>query len=348
MRQGRLVAKDAVRHFATQLRALGLDPVPLARRAGILGPAELRAPPFIPAEALRRFCEAGALESGDPHLGLHAAARLERGAAGVVEFGARFAPTLGDSARFLARHHPLLRGVSALALAPAGRALRLALAPPEGLVRSWPIEEYELVRLARILRQAAGAEWAPAGAAMAHPPPERPAELADALGVARVSFGAGASALWIGAPARANPSADPPLFAFLSAQAERALEAIGVEAVPGFVRERAARQLEAGGTLRLDLLARGLHMSPRTLQRRLEASGTTFHRLADTVRCEAATRHLDASEAPLGAIAARLGYGSVRAFLRAFRRWSGMTPAQWRRRGDVLGRPDARGAPAPA
>jgi AraC-like DNA-binding protein len=69
---------------------------------------------------------------------------------------------------------------------------------------------------------------------------------------------------------------------------------------------------------------------PRTLNRRLRSCGTSFHELTDQCRFEIAQQLLENSSMQLTQIAATLNYADASAFSRAFRRWSGMTPAQWR------------------
>ena len=71
---------------------------------------------------------------------------------------------------------------------------------------------------------------------------------------------------------------------------------------------------------------------PRTLNRRLKASGTNFHELANQSRFEIAQQWLEHSSMELIQIAAALGYADASAFTRAFRRWSGTTPSLWRKR----------------
>jgi len=72
-------------------------------------------------------------------------------------------------------------------------------------------------------------------------------------------------------------------------------------------------------------------MSPRTLRRRLESEGTSFQTLRDAVRKESALEHIRETELALSEIAYLLGFGETSAFHRAFRRWTGETPAQYRR-----------------
>jgi len=83
-----------------------------------------------------------------------------------------------------------------------------------------------------------------------------------------------------------------------------------------------------------DQIATLLSMHTRTLHRRLAASGTNFRALVDECRYEIARQMLDDTDADVGQIAAMLNYADTSAFARAFRRWSGTTPSDWRTRDD--------------
>ena len=71
-------------------------------------------------------------------------------------------------------------------------------------------------------------------------------------------------------------------------------------------------------------------INPRTLGRRLEDSGTSFRELVEEVRFEIARQMLEDTSRSIGQISASLAYGRASAFTRAFRRWSGTTPVDWR------------------
>ncbi|HBK08988.1 MAG TPA: hypothetical protein DDZ81_24545 [Acetobacteraceae bacterium] len=77
-------------------------------------------------------------------------------------------------------------------------------------------------------------------------------------------------------------------------------------------------------------IASALGLQPRTLNRLLGKTGTSFNRLLEAARYETAQRMLRDPAAPILSIAWSLGYADASAFSRAFRRWSGMTPTEWR------------------
>jgi AraC-like DNA-binding protein len=76
----------------------------------------------------------------------------------------------------------------------------------------------------------------------------------------------------------------------------------------------------------IDLVAAALAVSPRTVQRRLAAAGTSYRELVDEVRADLAWRQVRHSELSVARVAELLGYRSAAAFSRAFRRWHGQSP----------------------
>ena len=71
-------------------------------------------------------------------------------------------------------------------------------------------------------------------------------------------------------------------------------------------------------------------MSSRTLNRRLRALGTSYREVADEVKCQIACQVLSASEMQVTDLANLLHYHDSSSFVKAFKRWTGTTPAQWR------------------
>lgn len=94
------------------------------------------------------------------------------------------------------------------------------------------------------------------------------------------------------------------------------------------VRERVERRLSRDASL--ERIAQDLRISARTLQRKLGELGASFQELLDEVRSVRAQRYLRETDRPVDEIAARLGYGDTANFRRAFRRWMGVPPADFR------------------
>jgi AraC-like DNA-binding protein len=87
---------------------------------------------------------------------------------------------------------------------------------------------------------------------------------------------------------------------------------------------------EGANPLLIARTARRLGMSARTLQRRLRASGTSFTHLLQQLRERSACRLLRQDDRRLSEIAEQLGFSEHSAFSRAFKRWTGTSPGQFR------------------
>jgi AraC-like DNA-binding protein len=79
-----------------------------------------------------------------------------------------------------------------------------------------------------------------------------------------------------------------------------------------------------------EAVAQRMRVSRRTLVRQLEREHTSFSEQLDKLRQELAVHLVAAPELPLREIAGRLGFSHVQAFHRAFKRWTGQTPIQYR------------------
>jgi len=71
-------------------------------------------------------------------------------------------------------------------------------------------------------------------------------------------------------------------------------------------------------------------MSSKTLERRLNERGARYRELVDGVRCDLAKHYLADTELRLQQIAYLLGYSEPAPLVRAFKRWTGSTPMQYR------------------
>lgn len=96
------------------------------------------------------------------------------------------------------------------------------------------------------------------------------------------------------------------------------------------VRTRSAMDCTQGEFPSLALLADRFNMSQSTLKRRLQAQGVTFQEILDSSRRTCAIMLLENPSLSIDRIALTLGYADAANFTRAFKKWTGMTPAAWR------------------
>ncbi|MBV8469230.1 MAG: AraC family transcriptional regulator ligand-binding domain-containing protein [Burkholderiaceae bacterium] len=135
------------------------------------------------------------------------------------------------------------------------------------------------------------------------------------------------------------PQNNTSLLPMLQAHAEallRARESVEEHAVVGQVRRAILSHLGHSGAVRLERIAQDLHVSARTLQRRLNEAGISFQDLLDRTRHALAQHYLQNTPISIGELAHLLGFNDSAAFSNAFREWQGMAPALWR---DTLYKP---------
>jgi AraC-like DNA-binding protein len=92
----------------------------------------------------------------------------------------------------------------------------------------------------------------------------------------------------------------------------------------------AIQQKLAGRRPNIEDIADALHISSRTLQRRLQEEGASFQRVLEEARHQLARHYLNNSVLELNEAAYLLGYEDSSSFVRAFRTWEGIPPARWR------------------
>lgn len=101
---------------------------------------------------------------------------------------------------------------------------------------------------------------------------------------------------------------------------------------PAYTR-RVLDHLEQEGGLRntsMDTIADDLHVTTRTLRRKLTEEGTTFQELKDGVRRDTAIHFLSRPSLPISEISRKLGFSEPAAFTRAFKQWTGVSPKMYR------------------
>ena len=153
-----------------------------------------------------------------------------------------------------------------------------------------------------------------------------------------VEFGAGKTQLsipksWISIP---NPERDPSAWSSAMAKCEvLASKPKNVREVVQYVRRALRAGAQSGSSItelpKMNELANDLHISVRTMIRHLEQQATSYRQIIDDIQKARATELLQVSEMKISEISNRLGYSDAANFGRAFRRWFGVSPGQYRR-----------------
>jgi AraC-like DNA-binding protein len=311
------------------LRELGSDPAAAAASAGLDPDALDTLENRIPFVAIGRLLHDCAAKTGCPHFALLVGQRTRLSHLGLPGQLARHSPTLGAAIRtFAVYEHLDSQGMATFLLEKDGVATVGPVVYQKGAEHSDQIYDLYIAATLSIMRELCGARWRPERVLFSHSKPIDAGLFRSAF-QAPCQFNAERTALVFPASVLDHrlPDADPEQFRILEAQAH-ARDDLGVV----FRLRRTLRILLLAQAASGDQVARLLLMHHRTLNRRLKAEGTTFQELLDEVRFEAACQLLDTARIPITEIAVSLGYAETSAFSRAFRRWSGATPVERRRR----------------
>ena len=268
--------------------------------------------------------------TGCRHFGLLVGQRTSLPSFGLVGFLVQHSPDVGTALRSFVRYLHLHVHGTAPTLAVNGRRASFGYEIHQPRVESVDqLADGGLAAGFNILRTLCGPDWMPVEVLLAHPKPKDTSPFSRFFG-APLRFDAGHNAVvfsadWLN---HRMPGADLELRRLLQKQID-ALDTRHSDDFPEQVRTVLRTALLTGhaGT---DQIAGLFSMHSRTLHRHLQASGTSFQELLDEGRFNVARQMLGDSAAGVSEIAATLDYSNASAFTRAFRRWSGTTPAQWR------------------
>jgi AraC-like DNA-binding protein len=124
--------------------------------------------------------------------------------------------------------------------------------------------------------------------------------------------------------------ADPVVEAAMLRYVEEVTSRLPEQGTAGRVRRQVLATLQTGEPT-VETIARQLGTTSRTLQRRLHDEGTSFQQVLDEVRREVAVTHMRGRRATIDEVAFLLGFEKPSSFHRAFKRWTGVTPGEFRR-----------------
>ena len=324
VRVGPLAGIPAIMH------SLGCEPAPVFADTGFKL-AQFEDPdiriPYTAASKLLARCVAA---TGCQHLGLLEGERSIPSHLGIAGYLLHGAPNVGIALRNLVKYLDLHDQGGVPSLATTGNSTLLGYAIHiSGVQAADQIYDLSIAVACNIMRALCGANWNPTEILLMRRPP-RDLTPYKHFFRAPLRFDAEESAIvfptrWLD---HQLPSADPLLQDHLEREAE-ALHAHQHADLIGDLR-RLLRQCLSSRQCTATGIARQLGIHERTLNRQLLAEGTSFRQELGRVRHNVSQQLLTGTNATLAEIATALGYADASTFSRAFRRWSGVAPAQWR------------------
>jgi AraC-like DNA-binding protein len=287
----------------------------------------------IPAKLALELLRVSIDKSGDPALGLHAGELIEPGDLDVVEYAARHCATAREAILCSARLVRLLDESVEVDLVEEGDLAFWRFVRSGGMPQPPGISEFMLASNAVVARRLVRVQIPPQAVHFTHDVATNPSEYERFFGCP-VLLGQEYNEIVL---TRAElevpmPLADPDLRAAFEQHGEQLLARLPTaETIGSKVRKLTIAALGAGD-VGMEAIANKLHMSVATLRRRLRDEGTTHSQIVDDLRFELAKRYLRRPDLAVSEIAYSLGFSHVNAFHKAFKRWTGCAPVEYRAR----------------
>ncbi len=322
------------RLVCARLREAGIQPEGLLSEVGLTIEQIDDPKARLKVQSQIRFLEHGADALHDDALGFHLALDFDLREVGLLYYVMTSSETVAEALSKAERYCRLTN---------EGLSLRFALNKEVAIELSYVgVDrrsdrhqiEFCLASIVRLNRALTNRRLVPNRIRLAHHRTTTPAEVKSVLGC-EIEYASDVDEITFPEAVGMMPieTADPYLNELLVAYCEEAL----AHRKPGGVSlrssvENAIVPLLPHGRARAEEISRRLGMSQRTLARRLAAEGLTFTGILDELKIDLAKNYLKNDDLPISQTAWLLGYSEVSAFTHAFRRWTGMTPRQWRAR----------------
>ncbi|MGH8460684.1 MAG: AraC family transcriptional regulator [Stenotrophobium sp.] len=309
----------------------GLDVNAIYGRLGYdaekLSPRELRTPHRLQAF----FWETVEAVTGDPDIGLHLCPQLPVFQGEIIQYLMFSSPTFADGAHRSLKFLRLISDALSIRLINDDKGVRAA-------IRSTGLNAPQLrhteictaYSVTRFIQKMTDQQYAPLRVRLCC---SRRSPLADYEKIfgCPVEFGGSESETWFdpGVLDYRSPHRNPDLLNLHEEVAEQQLSKVQRMDMIEQIRGVFAQRLELENCT-LDDIARELGMPARRLRFALSQAGTSFKKLLSDFRYALARRLLTRTEDPIENIVYLTGFSEPSTFYRAFRRWSGMTPLQYR------------------
>lgn len=317
-------------HIPEILRNLGVEPITILAEAGL--DLDLFDDPdnlisFTARSHLVALCQS---RTGCDHFGLLLGEKAGLSSLGLVGYLALHSPDVESALNSLVRYfHLQAQGSVAILNTEDSLTFVGYNIYQSGTEATIQIEDAAVAIIYNILLALCGSDWEPVEVCFAHRKPRDTIPFEQFFD-APLRFDAEHNGVFFNNEYLKQPitAADPELHRLLQKQIDQ-LEAEHAVDFPEQVRRVLISALLMGHA-KADQVAALFSIHSRTLNRRLNAYNTSFRKLSDEVRYEITRQLLRASELDTSEISEILGYCDASAFTKAFKRWSGTTPGNWR------------------
>lgn len=320
--------------IAQSLLSYGCDPAPVLEEVGIDTGTLSDSNGRYPVAQLQQLWKRAVEVSGDPCFGLTTAELFQPAAISGLGFAWLASDTLRDAFGRLVRYSRFLNTAVTVWLEETDGRVDLVLTGPE----KWPdlapaAIDMGMATFLRMCKMTAGENITPLQIHLQRPRPSNTERFERFFG-APIEYGAATNRLCFEQALVDAPLATP------NPELARINDQTVIDYLARFDRASIAMQVRAqiierlpAGAPHQETIAESLHVSLRSLQRRLKDEETSFKELLEETRRELALHYIRESHRPIGEITYLLGFSEHSNFTRAFKRWTGRSPAKFRATG---------------
>lgn len=313
------------------LESYGIDPAAMFRRAG-LDPDKLHDPNARYRDAnIMKLWQLTLEETKDPYIGFRVASFWHPSEAHALGYAWLASSTLKDALERTVRYIRIVSDQARLTLEESEEEFRLIVDDPAGDYPT-PVEDIDasFAVVVQLCRTCLGESFNPLRITMRRPEPPDPSLFAEYFRAPIQYSGNEDSICFDNADALAAlPTANAEVARSNDKIIQHYLARFDRSNVGMQVRAKLTEQLSSGHVCQ-ESVADALHMSLRSLQRRLKEEGTSYKALVDETRRELAAHYMAESHLSINEITYLLGFSEPSNFSRAFRRWTGKSPSDYR------------------
>jgi AraC-like DNA-binding protein len=326
-----MVPMTFVRVLAEYLQSQGVAPREVIPRKLRLDDAQHFG--RLPAEDYCQLLIKSAERLQDPLLGLHLGQVIRPTHLGALGYVLLACENLGAALMRIQRYHRLVHDLNPIEPVVIGDTLELRW----GVSRGKPgalFDEAGVTGIVQFGRDLCGQgiEQLPLRAVdFVNPPPPDVRPYTACFGCP-VRFGQSTTRLVIPVSSLAAPlrQPDPTLLKLMEEQVDAAMAQLPEAGDLAEMTRRVIAHMAPHGMPELEQVAQALQLTPRIYYRRLAEQGLNFRELREAALQQVAELHLRDARLTLSEVGSLLGYSEQSAFSRAFKRWTGVSPLQWR------------------
>ncbi len=319
--------------MASTLVKYGCDSPALFKQAGIDVTQNMAANDRVAAISMQKLWRIAVQETGDESFGLVYAENLHLGALQGLGFSWIASSTLHDAFMRLVRYYRIISSAGEVILEDNADQYKLwyKIPAPKGVAAPASLDAVLAVFI-QLCRFAKGDSFCPCRVELQRQKPEDTSKF-DAFFKCPIDYDSNENCLHFDRKELESqlPMANPEL--------ARASDQVVIEYLQRHDKGNIVSQIRASiiewlpsGTPTQERVASDVHMSPRSLQRKLSELGTSYKVLLEDIRKDLALHYLGESGRSIGEVTYLLGFSEPSNFARSFKRWTGVTPHEYQQR----------------